>query len=163
MKHLIATILSVSVASVTTACAAPFAIDTPSGMVALEESQWSNYDYRATTPSGVVVAARVIRQGEGRETPAGDLSFWSDAIQLRMRTSSGYALLSEEPFATRDGSDGVRLRFGRDQQSTPYRYDVVLIVTGRYVHVVEAGGRADLADEASDLIEEAIASYEVRR
>jgi hypothetical protein len=156
-------LLAAALGASAAACGAPFEMSTPPGMVALDESEWSVYDFRATTPEGVVVATRAIRQGEGRETPAGDLDFWSEAIGLRMRTSAGYALLGEEPFVSADGTEGVRLRFGRDQNTTPYRYDVVLLVTDRWIHVVEAGGRADQIDEVNEVVESALASYVVRR
>lgn len=150
-------------ASLLGACGARYAIDTPDGMVTLEEPSWSRYDERATTPHGVVLAVRTIRQGERREVPYGDLAFWAEATRLRMRTTAGYALLDESEVSSADGTPGVHMSFGRDQQGQPYRYDVVLFVTPRVIHVVEIGGEAERYDEIEDELTRALASYEVHR
>lgn len=144
------------------ACA-PYAITTPDGFVSLDQPGWSVYDYRATTPHGVVIAARQIRQRAGSDVPPASLDFWAEATRLRLRTSAGYALLEEQPFETADGTTGLRMTFGRDQAQTPYRYDVVLVVTPKFVHVLEAGGERELFDAASDDIDRALESYVVRR
>ena len=155
-------LLAVAVALLTPACA-PFTVQTAPGMVELDESRWSPYDTRMTTPDGVVVATRAIRQGPGAETPRGDLAFWREATILRFRTLAGYALVGETEVTSVDGTDGVRLELGRDQDGTPYRYDVVLFVTPKFVHVIEAGGRGDLFEASLDRVEAVIASYRVRR
>ncbi len=155
-------VLGIALATLATACA-PFRAHTPSGMAELHESRWSAYDYRATTPDGVVIAARQIRQREGGETPRAELDFWIDALELRMRTTAGYALLDESEVESADGTDGRRLEFGRDADGDTYVYEVNLFVTRRFVHVVEAGGERALFEEHRERIDEAVASYVVRR
>jgi len=142
---------------------APAALTTPDGMIEVNEPTASVYDYRATTPHGIVVAARQIRQREGTDVPPGDLAFWAEATRLRLRTSAGYALIEEETVRSVDGTEGLRMQFGRDQSTTPYRYDVLLFVTPRFIHFVEAGGETAKFEEAEALIEEALASYRIRR
>ncbi len=145
------------------ACGARYAIDTPDGMVTLDEPSWSRYEERSTTPHGVVLAVRTIRQGEHRDVPYGDLAFWTEATRLRMRTTAGYALIDESEVSSADGTPGVRLSFGRDQQGQPWRYDVVLFVTPRTIHVVEIGGETERYEEIEDELTRALASYEVHR
>ena len=143
---------------------AKFAIDTPSAMVELNESSYSNYDYRATTPDGVVVGVRVERMKEGSgNTPVGELEFWAESTQLRLRTLGGYALLDESEVTSANGVDGIQLRFGRDQDDSPYTYWVTLFVTTKFIHAIEAGGRRDLFEAAQSDIETAIQSYQVKR
>lgn len=144
------------------ACA-PYSIVTPDGMISLNEDRWSPYDYRATTPEGVVVGARQIRMREGTDVPPADMVFWVDATKLRLRTTAGYALLNEEEIRSADGTEGVRLEFGRDQDGGTYRYDIVLFVTDKFVHVIEAGGDEELYDAAATAVDEALATYRVRR
>ncbi len=141
-----------------------YAIDTPNTMVELEQANWSNYDLRATSAEGVVLAVRTLRASEeGGDIPVGDLVFWSEATQLRMRTRGGYALLDEIEVRSADGTPGVQLQFGRDQEDEPYVYWVTLYVTSHFLHVVEAGGRQDLFEASQSDIENALASYECLR
>lgn len=165
----LAPLAAVALATVTLALGAalgacsPFAITTPDEMIALTEDPWSVYDYRATTPEGVVVATRTLRMRDGGDVPPADLDFWVDATKLRLRTTAAYALLGEEPYTSSDGTDGVRLRFGRDDEQSTYRYDIAVFVTDKFVHVVEAGGEEGLFEAAAAVVDEAFSSYEVRR
>lgn len=141
-----------------------YAIETPNSMVELDEESWSDYDLRATTAEGVVLAVRVLKaRGRAGQLPQGDLSFWSEATQLRMRTREGYALLDQVDVQSSDGTEGIQLQFGRDQHDQPYVYWVTLFVTPRILHVIEAGGREDLFEANQDEIVEAIASYHCKR
>ena len=142
---------------------APFTTATPDGMIALNEGSWSVYDYRATTPQGVVVATRTIRMRENGDVPPADLDFWVDAAKLRLRTTAAYALLSEEETRSADGTPGVLLHFGRDADGDTYLYDVALFATDRFVHVLEAGGEASLFESARPAVEQAFAAYRIRR
>lgn len=142
---------------------APYQIVTPDGMIALNETTWSPYDYRATTPDGVVVGVRQVRMRDNGDTPPADLEFWVNSLKLRLRTTAGYALLDETTVTSADGTDGVRLEFGRDEEGRTYRYDVTLFVTDKFVHVIESGGAEDLYLAASDDVEAAVDSYSIRR
>lgn len=140
-----------------------YSIDTPTAMVELDESRYSVYDYRATTPDGVIMSSRVIEQGPGREVPQGTLDFWADAFRLRMRTGQAYALVDEEEIRSADGTPGLLMHFGRDIGSEPYVYNVAIFTTARHLHVVEYGGRSTLVDEHAESLERALRSYRVRR
>lgn len=144
------------------ACA-PFAMETPANMAELQESEYSNYNYRATTPEGIVFAARQVRQSDKGDTPRANLDFWSEALKLRMRTNAGYALLEEREVTAADGTPGIHLEFGRDQYQKAYHYWIELYVTDRYVHVLEAGGDKENFEASREVIEGAFASYVIRR
>lgn len=161
-RPLIATLALFLALSLAAACA-PYRVSTPDGMIALTESSHSVYAYRATTPEGVVVAARQIRMRDGTDVPVADLEFWLEATKLRLRTVAAYALIDEDEVTDATGTPGVRLSFGRDDGGQTYRYDVALFVTDRFVHVIEAGGEDGLFEAAEASIDASFASYTVRR
>jgi hypothetical protein len=92
-----------------------------------------------------------------------DLEFWVEATKLRLRTTADYALLDEAPAPSADGPEGVRLEFGRDEEGRTYRYDITILVTNRFVHVIETAGEEDLFDGAADAPAAATESYLIRR
>lgn len=119
------------------ACGRPFDVNTPHGFVELDERSPA-YDYRATSPEGVVVAVRAI-DSKGR----GDVDFWEKAVALRLRQASGYALLAKRNVKSEDGSDGRVLLFGHDEDGKPYSYRLALFVAQDRVFLLEAGGARD--------------------
>jgi hypothetical protein len=123
------------------ACGRPFDVRTPTGFAELEERR-SGYDYRATTPDGVVTSVRAVEIDER----GGNLDFWVQAVTLRVRDAGGYALLGSEDVTARDGTRGKRLRFGHDEGGKPYGYVVTLFRTRARLFVLEAGGPRALMD-----------------
>src|SRR5262249_58824165 len=97
-------------------CGRPFDVETPHGFVELD-AQGPAYDYRATTPDGVVVGVRAI-DAKGR----GDVAFWEQAVTLQVRDVSGYALLGTKEVRSADGSGGRRLKFGPHAHGEPVLY-----------------------------------------
>jgi hypothetical protein len=124
-------------ALLTVACGRPFDVKTPREFVELE-NQDPEYDYRATTPDGVVVAVRAV-DAKGR----GTVEFWEESVKLRMRDVSGYALLGAKEVRSEDGTLGKELRFGHDQNGKPYAYRVTVFVAQNRVFLIEAGGAKD--------------------
>jgi hypothetical protein len=125
------------------ACIALFAavgcaplLDTPPQFLRLEVVQ-NDYDYRATTADGVVLAGRVLDYDEDR---GGGLQFWTDAIKLRLKAVGGYALLQEQDIATHSGIKGKQLRFGHDENRGAYQYWITLFIDGDDLVVLETGG-----------------------
>jgi hypothetical protein len=161
-KFLLGLVAGIFAATLSTACHT-YSIDTPDAMVQLNESKYSTYEYRATTPDGVILSSRVIQQGSGRDIPQGSLEFWADAFRLRMRTGQAYALVDEEEIRSADGTPGILMHFGRDLGSEPYVYNVALFTTDRHLHVVEFGGRSSLVEEHADSLDRALRSYRIRR
>lgn len=135
----------------------------PPQMVEIEQSRWSEYDFKASTATGVVVAWRTVTMGEGEDVPHADLDFWVEATRIRMRSMAGYALLEERDVTSADGTTGRQLAFGRDENGRPHVYWVTLFTTDDHLHVVEAGGLQTHFDEARSAVEAALASYRVLR
>lgn len=141
----------------TAACGRPFDIKTAPGFVPLARQSSYSYDYRATTPEGVVVAVRVI-DDEDR----GDLAFWSEALTLQLRDADGYALLSTEDVTTRDGTKGKLLKFGHDEDNKPYAYWVGAFLAQGRLFIVEAGGTKDAFDRAKPSVAWMLKSLKVK-
>jgi hypothetical protein len=140
-----------------------FSIDTPAEMAQVPARVDRSYDYRATTPHGVVIGVRTHRQGDGAAIPAASHDFWLEAMRERMRTMGGYALLSEEPITSANGHKGTLLKFGRDVTGASYYYWVSLFVTDDYIHVIDATGERERFEAAEGVIKKALASYRVHR
>jgi hypothetical protein len=129
--------LALSAAAVVTAagCGRPFDVKTAPGFVELE-NQSPSYDYRATTPEGVVLSIRAVDNAQKK----GDLAFWTRAVTLQMRDVSGYAMLDTKDVASKDGTKGKQLTFGHDEDGKPFTYWVTLFLAQDRLFLVEAGG-----------------------
>lgn len=148
----------------TSACGAPFKATAPDEMIVVDDGgRWDAYDFRATTPDGVVFAIRTAKMKDGTDTPVGTLAFWSEALLLRMRTTQGYALIDEEEVTSGDGTGGRMFHFGRDQDNASYRYSVAIFTTRKHVHIVEFGGESELYDTHAALLEDALEGFTIRR
>lgn len=146
--------LSVLVSSL--ACSRPFDVRTPREFVELD-SQEPQYDYRATTPDGVVVAVRAI-DSNGR----GTVGFWEQAVTLQMRDVSGYAFLSSKDVRSEDGTPGKELQFGHDEDGRPYLYQVALFVAQDRVFLLEAGGLRDSVRRYQAKLEWQVSTFHAR-
>ncbi|TVR03523.1 MAG: hypothetical protein EA398_04740 [Deltaproteobacteria bacterium] len=142
---------------------APFQIDTPDEMVALQEPRRSAYAYRATSVDGVVLGVRTVRAGDNQATPLADLAFWSDAIATMLRDERGYALLDTADIRSADGTPGRALHFGREHDGRQFRYDLHLYVGRRYIHILEVGGLDETLDARREAVDEALSGYRIRR
>ncbi len=136
-------------------CGRPFDVKTAPGFVPLENQ--ATYDYRATTPEGVVVAVRVVD-----DEKRGDLAFWTQAVTLQLRDVSGYALLDSEDVRSRDGTAGKLLKFGHDEGDKPFAYWVSIFPAQGRLFLVEAGGAKDSFERARPSVEWMLASVRVR-
>jgi hypothetical protein len=139
------------------ACGRPFDIKTAPGFVPLENQSGYSYDYRATTPEGVVLAVRVI-DDENR----GDLAFWTEALTLQLRDVSGYALLESADVTSRDGTKGKLLKMGHDEDGKPFAYWVGVFPAQGRLFIAEAGGQKDAFDRAKPSIEWMMKSLKVK-
>jgi hypothetical protein len=136
-------------------CGKPFDVKTAAGFVPLENQ--GQYDYRATTPEGVVVAIRVVD-----DEKRGDLTFWTQALTLQLRDISGYALLDSVDVSSRDGTKGRLLKFGHDEGDKPFSYWVTLYPAQGRLFLVEAGGAKDPFERARPNVEWMLKSVRVR-
>ena len=130
----------------------PFVPATPTSFVELKNQY--TYDYRATTPEGVVLGARAIDND-----PKGDLAFWSQAVELRLRNLGGYALLEKKDVSCLGGLKGTQLRFGHDEESRPHLYYVTLFVTDKRIYVLEAGGEKSQMERYADAIDWSVRNF----
>src|SRR5690606_5695560 len=123
-------------------CAPHFEIFTAKDFGVLPEAY--PYDYRATTPDGVVIGVRELKYKKEQ----GDIEFWAKAVENQLRLDSGYALLETKNVATKKGLSGKQLRFGIDREGVAHRYLVTMFVVKKgkkqRVYVIEAGGREEL-------------------
>lgn len=137
------------------ACGRPFDVHTAPGFVELENQ--GEFAYRATTPEGVVVAVRVVD-----DEKRGDLSFWTEALTLRMRDVNGYALLETTDVTSNDGTKGKLLKFGHDEDNKPFAYWLAVFPAQNRLFLMEAGGAKDLFDKARPSVEWEMKSLTVR-
>lgn len=137
------------------ACGRPFDVKTAPGFVPLENQ--TTYDYRATTPEGVVVAVRVVD-----DEKRGDLAFWTQAVILQLRDVSGYALLDVSDVRSRDGTAGKLLKLGHDEGDKPFAYWVAIFPAQERLFIVEAGGAKDAFERARPSVEWMLKSVRVR-
>ena len=139
----------------TAACGKPFDVKTAPGFVELKNQV--EFDWRATTPEGVVVGIRVVE-----DEKRGDLGFWTQAITLQLRDVSGYALLESADTASADGTKGRLLKFGHDEDDKPYVYWVSLFLAQDRLFIVEAGGQKEIFERAKPSIEWTMKNIAVR-
>jgi hypothetical protein len=122
------------VAAVAAGCARQFVAATPPGFVELTDRYGKN-EYRATTADGVVIGVRAFDN-----EPKGELSFWTRAVENKMRELGGYALLETRQVTSRSGLKGNQLRFGHDEGKEPHLYYVTVFANADRVFLLEAGG-----------------------
>lgn len=143
--------LFVVLALLAAACGRPFEPATPAGFVEVEDDQHDGrYEYRATSPDGLVLALRAVDNEKG-----GDLEFWVRAVSNQLRDQGGYALLETVEVKAVNAS-GKQLRFGLDQGSTPHLYYVSLFLKGDRVFVHEAGGTKELMTKHASEVAQSI-------
>jgi hypothetical protein len=134
---------------------ANFEAKTPQNFVVLEEDR-SQYDYRATSAKGIVLAVREIAND-----PKGELDFWSEAIENSLLNNGGYALLKKDEVTTRQGHKGVRLRLGLDNNDKPHEYTVAVFVTDDHVFLVQVGGEKTLLEKNAETIDGWVNGFEI--
>ncbi|MCA9586047.1 MAG: serine/threonine protein kinase [Myxococcales bacterium] len=155
MRALVTAVLGLTLAASSVACGRPFDVKTPPGFVELEGQ--GDYQYRATTPEGVVVAVRVVE-----DEKRGDLSFWTEALLLQLREISGYALTSSSEITSNDGTKGRLLQFGHDEDNKPYVYWVAIFAAQDRLFLVETGAPKPQFDRARPSVEWTLKSVRVQ-
>jgi hypothetical protein len=132
----------------------------PDDFVELEEGEYSGFAYRATNAHGVVVAVRELDNSRN-----GSLTFWTAAIRDRLREVRGYALVEELPVSCASGETGRRLRFGRDEGTKPYVYELSIFVVPEStfseseLFLVESGGLREDYEKVRTDLDHAIAGF----
>ena len=146
-------LLSLLAAIAALGCGRSFVPATPPGFVDLGEN-YPDGEYRATTADGAVIGIRVFDND-----PKGELSFWSRALENRMRETGGYALLEKKAVTSRGGLAGTELDFGHDEGRTPHLYRIALFITDKKIFVIEAGGAKPEMERQAAQIDWAIKGF----
>jgi hypothetical protein len=154
-RSLVSLVLAAGLAIAALGCGKPFDVKAAPGFVPLENQH--DFDWRATTPEGVVVGIRVVE-----DEKRGDIPFWTQAITLQLRDVSGYALLESSDIASADGTKGRLLKFGHDEDDKPYVYWVAIFAAQSRLFLVEAGGAKEIFERAKPNIEWTMKTVRVR-
>ncbi|MEZ4441989.1 MAG: serine/threonine protein kinase [Polyangiaceae bacterium] len=149
------TAIAIALAALAIGCGPNFEMMPQPGFVEIEQ-EWDHYDYRAATPDGLVIAAREIEHD-----PKADASVWLKAIEGRLREGKGYALLERVEVKSADGVSGTQLRFGHDDDTTPFLYYLTVFVTDDYIVLVEAGGEKELMTKSAATVASAVSTFRV--
>jgi hypothetical protein len=140
------------------ACGRPFKVETAPGFVELEnQSDSSDYAYRATTPEGVTFGVRVID-----DEKRGDLAFWMRALTLQLHDVTGYAMLETADVKSNDGTPGKLLKLGHDEDGKPYLYWLAVYMAQSRLYVVEAGGTKEQMERARPQVDWMMKSVKVK-
>jgi hypothetical protein len=138
-------------------CGRPFKVQTAPGFIELEGQGLEGYQYRSTTPEGVVVAVKVV-DDEARA----DVDFWTRTLVLKLRDEMGYALLSQSEATALDGTQGRTLRFGHDEDGKPFDYWLTVFLAQGRLFIVEAGAPRELMAKAKPSVEWMMRSVKVK-
>ena len=132
-------------------CGPSFQAQTPGGFVELK-NQHDNYDYRATTADGVVIAVRELDNEAD-----GESEFWLTAIKNQMRERGGYRLLEEVKVTSADGAVGTQLRYGHDDgNNKPHLYYLSVFVTEATIWLV---GTKEQMEKEAPKVAQSVASF----
>jgi len=132
------------------------AFEAPDGYVMLPSP---SYYYRAEAVSadGVYLGLR-----EARASEEGDLAFWTKAVRNEVEQGRGYVFVSEAETRSADGTAGKRMEFTANLQGREFGYLVALWVTGKEVHVAEAGGAKEKFDVDRGKLEKALGTVRLK-
>ena len=132
---------------------------TPAAFVRLDDGDrsWDQYEMRAASADGLVLAVRDVEVDE-----ESDRDVWVDAVVRRLQDGAGYALLGRDTARAATGEEGVRLRFGRDVNGTPHRYDVIVFKADDHLFLLEVGGTAEVYEARQGEIDAAIERFDIR-
>ena len=109
----------------------------PAGFVAVDAQRLGEYDYRAVSADGAVVAAAAETTSQH-----GDLAFWSKAASNQLQ-ERGYKLVKQEDVTSTAGMKGQLLEFSQVRTGTPYSYFVAIFPVRNRVIRAEAGGKTE--------------------
>ena len=148
--------LAISLAVWLAGCHSSFTSAPPRGFVRLDEQ--SAYDFRATSPEGVVLAVRQLPHD-----PEGSLSFWSGAAENPMRQRGGYALLEPRELTNAGGCPAKQLPYGHDEGDRPHLYYLTVVATSGAIYLLEAGGEKPLLERHAAAVDDWIAHFSAER
>jgi hypothetical protein len=122
-------------------------MDVPDGFVLLADDQRGQYDIRAVSADGVVVAACGHDNAQGA-----DAGFWATAITRELTETSGYQSGPTRDVTSASGEAGKLLSFTQRKAGADYAYWLAVFTDDGRVLVSEAGGEAaKLAPRQQDI------------
>jgi hypothetical protein len=146
-------LLPLCLSSLLLACAPSARLATPPGFAVLDDQK--EFVYRATSADGVVIAIRAEAN-----KPLGNLDFWADVLDRKLRNSKYVAEGKAAEIRSPSGVPGRELKYTREDQGRTYRYWVAVFVTADRVWLVEAGGDKDrFSGKVEKEIQRAIESF----
>lgn len=147
--------LALALAPLLAACGPAVRVDTPDGFATLADQ--TEYVYRATNADGVVIAVR-----KEVNKPTGNLAFWADIVDRKLRLR-GYATDgAPSDVRTRSGHAGREMHYTADSNGRPYRFWTAVFVTESDIFIVEVAGDKDrFKAKLEGAIEKAIASIRI--
>jgi hypothetical protein len=145
--------LALALAGAAPACT-PFHLRTPDGFARIADPQ-PNYDYRALSAYGVVVAVRAIPNRE-----RASMAFWSEAVDRRLQRGGTYRPAGQSDVRTERGQSGKSFRYTTGDPQSGGTYWVTVFVTSDWVYLVEAGGATTSFARAQTEVERAIRSFQ---
>jgi hypothetical protein len=155
-RSVVCTWLGLLAALASSGCHSSFTTAAPRGFIELEEQ--GRYDFRATSPDGLVLA---VRQLDGE--PEAGLGFWTRAVENAMRQRGGYALLATRDVRVAGDWPGKQLRFGHDEGSRPHLYYVTLVVSCGAIYLLEAGGEKALVEQHAGAVDGWVSAFRAER
>ncbi|MBM4372926.1 MAG: hypothetical protein FJ098_14830 [Deltaproteobacteria bacterium] len=107
-------------------------------------------DLLAVSTDASALSLRVLRNEDPK---AGTLAYWAEAAKKQLTLSRGYTSKEEGSFTTAKGP-GRWFLFSQQHRGTEHLYLLGLVVKGKRIYALEAGGEAALlADDVPHLVE----------
>ncbi len=106
-------------------------------------------EHRAVSPDEVVFRVRAVRHD-----PPADLSFWTEAVRVRME-EAGYRLVREEVLSA-GGVPGGLIELSAPYGQTDYSYLIAFFPAGRRLVIAEAAGAITDFEARRDAVRSAI-------
>lgn len=131
-----------------TGCTTHATMSTPSGFGRMD----GKYDFRAVSPTGIVVAARVKPN-----RPRSDLAFWTNAVDLSLKRK-GYSRTEVTDVKSTAGLPGRLLKYDAGGGTA---YWVAVFSRGDTILLAEATGYADELGASADVLEKSLMSARV--
>jgi hypothetical protein len=129
-------------------------LNTPDGYA--ERDQTGRYDYKAISTDASVISVTVQRNEDKKK---GTLPYWTEASRKHMTLSRGYEFKEEGEFLSPQGK-GRWMLFSRKYRGTDYLYVLGLVVDGRKIYVLEAGGELEFFENDVPKVVQAFATLD---
>jgi len=129
-------------------------LGTPDGYA--ERDYKGRYDYLAISTDASAIA---VREFTNEDKKKGNLAYWSDAAKKHMTLSRGYEFVEEGSFSSDEGK-GKWMLFNRKYRGVEYLYVLGIVVDGRSLYALEAGGEKDVFEKDLPKVKRAFATLD---